>query len=43
MSLRVLRGGSWSGIPDLLRSAYRGRNQPDYSGNGIGFRVARAL
>ena len=39
---RVLRGGSWSGIPANVRSANRGRNNPDirnYSSGG--FRLAR--
>jgi formylglycine-generating enzyme required for sulfatase activity len=42
-SSNVLRGGSWSIIPDSLRSAGRGRNRPDVRSNDIGFRVARAL
>jgi formylglycine-generating enzyme required for sulfatase activity len=41
-SFRVLRGGSWSGIPQFLRSASRGKNQL-VRGNIIGFRVARTL
>ena len=42
-SRRVLRGGSWSNIPDYLRSAYRTRNSPDIWFNGFGFRVARTV
>jgi len=37
----VVRGGSWSSDPQILRVAYRSRN-PDVVYN-IGFRVARAL
>ena len=40
---RVSRGGSWSSRPRLLRSAIRGRNQPDSRGSYQGFRVARTL
>jgi formylglycine-generating enzyme required for sulfatase activity len=42
-SLRVLRGGSWFNIPELLRSAFRCSNQPDDRSYGVGFRVARTL
>jgi formylglycine-generating enzyme required for sulfatase activity/glucan phosphoethanolaminetransferase (alkaline phosphatase superfamily) len=41
--LRVLRGGSWYGIPQGLRSAYRDGDRPDNRGNTSGFRVARTL
>ncbi|MFM9847488.1 MAG: formylglycine-generating enzyme family protein [Hyphomicrobiaceae bacterium] len=40
---RVLRGGSWGGIPQYLRAAVRSRYQPDGRGNGLGFRLARTL
>ena len=40
---RVLRGGSWSGIPRFLRSANRGRYVSDSRSNLTGFRVARTL
>jgi formylglycine-generating enzyme required for sulfatase activity len=37
---RVLRGGSWSGIAWVCRSAVRGRISPDFRGSDNGFRVA---
>ncbi len=40
---RVLRGGSWDGPPDDLRSASRVRFTAAYRFNVIGFRVARTL
>ena len=40
---RVLRGGSWSGRPLDLRSAYRARNKADFKSIFIGFRIAREL
>jgi formylglycine-generating enzyme required for sulfatase activity len=39
--LRVLRGGSFSNRPALVRSAYRSRDQPTYRSNYNGFRAAR--
>jgi formylglycine-generating enzyme required for sulfatase activity len=42
-SLRVLRGGSWTNGPSLLRSAVRYGLQPGYRILGVGFRVARTL
>ena len=42
-SFRALRGGSWNYVPQYLRSAYRGRNRPDYRSSWVGFRVARTL
>ena len=43
-SFRVLRGGSWSGNPAILRSAVRGGNTPDdRSGLSGGLRLARTL
>ena len=40
---RVLRGGSWSGYPLFLSSAYRDRYAPSNRGYDYGFRVARTL
>ena len=40
---RVLRGGAWNSLPQLLRLANRGRNQPEFRSNFNGFRVARNL
>jgi formylglycine-generating enzyme required for sulfatase activity len=42
-SLRVLRGGSWNFIPQLLRAAYRGRGSTGSRDGRIGFRLARTL
>lgn len=38
---RVLRGGSWNGIPKVCRAAYRSRGYPNYRYNSFGFRVVR--
>ncbi len=38
---RVFRGGSWLVGPDVLRSAIRKWNVPDYQDDSLGFRVAR--
>jgi formylglycine-generating enzyme required for sulfatase activity len=40
---RVVRGGSWSYDPQLLRSAIRLRNNADEAYVNLGFRVARAF
>ena len=40
---RVLRGGSWSGRPVDIRSAYRARNNQNFKSIFIGFRVVREL
>ena len=40
---RVLRGGSWNGIPTFLRSANRVRYSPDIRDSVTGFRLARTL
>ena len=40
---RVLRGGSWSDIPRILRSAGRRRSTTGHRVSGTGFRVARTL
>ena len=42
-SVRVLRGGSWSGDPASSRSANRSRFSPRSRDNSIGFRLARTL
>lgn len=36
---RVLRGGCWSNLPLLCRSAYRFKIEPGFHINGIGFRL----
>jgi formylglycine-generating enzyme required for sulfatase activity len=38
---RVLRGGSWSGDPQWLRSANRGSDTPGNRNSSTGFRLAR--
>jgi len=40
---RILRGGSWIGSPDFLRSAARLRNPTDFRVSYLGFRVGRTL
>ena len=40
---RVLRGGSWNGGPQGVRSANRYRNAPDGRYGRLGFRLARTL
>ena len=42
-SRRVDRGGSWDGLPGVLRSAFRGRNTTGGRGSNLGFRVGRTL
>jgi formylglycine-generating enzyme required for sulfatase activity/class 3 adenylate cyclase len=42
-SRRVLRGGSWSGEPDMLRSANRNGFITLFRIGNVGFRVARTL
>ena len=42
-SRRVVRGGSWSGKPRSLRSAYRGGFATGLRYDYVGFRVARTL
>ena len=42
-SYRVVRGGSWNGDPETLRSAYRRRFSTGHRGNVLGFRVGRTL
>ncbi len=40
-SRRVLRGGSWNYAPQILRSAFRSGDSPDYRNYYAGFRIAR--
>jgi formylglycine-generating enzyme required for sulfatase activity len=40
---RVIRGGSWISVPEVLRSAGRFWNTANSRGNLLGFRVARTL
>jgi formylglycine-generating enzyme required for sulfatase activity len=40
-SARVLRGGSWAGTSDDLRSSNRGSTTPNLAYENLGFRVAR--
>jgi formylglycine-generating enzyme required for sulfatase activity len=42
-TLRVFRGGSWSGSARFLRSAVRNRSTPAAKGNNMGFRCAAEL
>ena len=42
-SHRVLRGGSWRGGPENLRSTIRDWLSTDFRGIAAGFRVARTL
>jgi len=41
-SYRVIRGGYWFDIGQVLRSAYRHNYDPSYQGVGIGLRLARS-
>ena len=41
--IRVGRGGSWGYDRWTLRSAYRGRIEPEFRSSLLGFRVARTL
>ena len=42
-SVRVVRGGSWTSNPHILRSAFRANSSTDRRSYGIGFRVARTF
>ena len=42
-SRRVIRGGSWSGIPQVLRSAYRVSYVSVVRTGNLGFRIGRTL
>jgi len=39
----VVRGGSWSYVPENLRSAYRTRTDADFRFDFLGFRLAQDL
>jgi eukaryotic-like serine/threonine-protein kinase len=39
---RVQRGGSWQGLPESVRVAFRYSFNPDYGLNDVGFRCARS-
>jgi formylglycine-generating enzyme required for sulfatase activity len=41
--MRVLRGGSWYGTSNILRSPFRDRIYSNYTDIGVGFRCARDL
>ncbi len=43
LRLRVLRGGSWYSEPNYARSAFRNRDEPEYSNYNVGFRLAQDL
>jgi formylglycine-generating enzyme required for sulfatase activity len=40
---RVVRGGGWDGRPQVVRSAVRFRDTPEFRNDNLGFRVARTL
>jgi formylglycine-generating enzyme required for sulfatase activity len=40
-SNRVIRGGSGNLVTTYVRSSYRNYDSPGYTGNNVGFRVAR--
>lgn len=40
-TLRVLRGGSWSGEAVLLRCAFRGSDDPSFRNDVVGFRLCQ--
>ena len=42
-SARVVRGGSWSNLPERLRSSYRNLYSPVNHYGNVGFRVARTF
>jgi formylglycine-generating enzyme required for sulfatase activity len=42
-SQRVIRGGSWADLPQILRSAFRLRGPIDNRYDGLGFRIGRAI
>ncbi len=42
-SRRVVRGGSWSNVAQVCRSAFRGYGAPDYRLDNLGFRLSRSV
>lgn len=40
---RVIRGGSWFGIPEVLRASFRLGDPTDYRSSAIGFRLVQDL
>jgi formylglycine-generating enzyme required for sulfatase activity len=40
---RVIRGGSWEGMPFNLRTTYRDSHPPDGAGSHVGFRCVRPV
>jgi len=42
-NMRILRGGSWSSVENLVRSAIRGWSGPDGSWINLGFRCVRTI
>ncbi|MBM3273405.1 formylglycine-generating enzyme family protein [Candidatus Kaiserbacteria bacterium] len=40
-SYRVLRGGCWDFVSNFCRASFRDGSNPEFSNDGIGFRVAR--
>ncbi len=42
-SQRVIRGGSWYDVPEIVRPALRDRNNPGIRLSDVGFRLARTL
>jgi len=40
---RVARGGSWSNMPGLVRSAFRGSEVPGLADDRVGLRLARSI
>ncbi len=38
---RVARGGSWNNTPDVVRTAFRDRDDPTWRSDDLGFRLAQ--